>query len=249
VCSSDLGFGEPLLNKNLPEMIRLLKEAGVTDFVEFTTNGWWLTPDLNKQLIDAGLDAITISVPGLTNESIKKACGKDVDFDRYVDNINQLYLMKGNCRIHIKITNYDLSTEDEQKFYNLFENICDEISVDNVVPIWNGIDGEQVESTNIYREPIRPVEVCPYIFYHLTVHANGDVSTCFVDWEHRNVLGNVEHNTLKGIWNSLQLHEMRVNHLRGLKDIYPMCMGCRQLVFGQADNIDKHAGNLLKRLS
>src|SRR5512137_591900 len=52
------GFGDPLMNKRLPDMVDYTKRAYVTDFVEFTTNGWWLNPELNRKLVAAGLDAI-----------------------------------------------------------------------------------------------------------------------------------------------------------------------------------------------
>jgi MoaA/NifB/PqqE/SkfB family radical SAM enzyme len=243
------GFGEPLLNKRLPDMIRVLKESGVTDFVEFTTNGWWLNPERNAKLIASGVDAITVSVPGLNDKRMFESSGKHVDSVEYFVNLVDLCKQKKQCRIHIKLTNYHLSQTAREIFYLYFENFCDEISIDNIVPIWNGIDGQQIDNKDIYGGDLHPVKVCPYIFYHLTVMADGSISTCFVDWERKNILGNVYHNTLKNVWNGLQLHEMRVNHLKGRGDIYPLCKGCRQLIFGCADNIDPHAEKILEKIT
>ena len=225
------GFGEPLLNKRLPEMVKYTKDAGVTEFVEFTTNGWWLNPTLNKSLILAGLDAITISVPGLRDKAIRESCGKAVDFNTYVSHITDFYLTsREKCRVHIKITNNNLQEEDLSFFYNLFGDICDEISVDNVVPIWPHIDGKLVEDKSIYRGEIEPVKVCPYIFYHLTIMANGEVSTCFVDWHHDNILGNVWTDTLVDIWNGERLKALRINMLEGYR--FGICETCPQLFTG-----------------
>lgn len=240
------GFGEPLLNKQLPEMVQYTKEAGVTDFVEFTTNGWWLNPILNAKLINAGLDAITISVPGLSDEQIRKSCGKDVNFLGYCMNIADFHAHKKQCRVHIKITNYDLTDDDISFFHSLFDDICDEISIDNVVPIWPGIAGEKVEDKSIYCGEIKAVDVCPYLFYHLTINANGDVSTCFVDWRRKNILGNVNTTTLKEIWNGKDLKAMRVNHLEGYK--MGICENCPQLIYGEPDNIDPYRKEILERL-
>lgn len=242
------GFGEPLLNRNLSEMVAYTKDAKVTEFVEFTTNGLWLNPPKNRSLVSAGLDAITISVPGISRESIRAACNRPVDFDLYIRNITDFYNNKGNCRLHIKTTNAALRNKgDEERFYELFENICDEISIDNVVPIWPGIPGKSFEDCNIYRGKIEPVNVCPYLFYHLTIHANGDISTCFVDWDHQNVLGNVNTNTLYDIWNGKELYFIRKNQLKGVKE--GICVDCPQLVYGQPDNIDPYKEEILRRLS
>ena len=133
------GFGDPLMNKNLDAMVAHAKFANVTNFVEFTTNGWWLNPDLSYRLVDAGLDAITISVPALNHKKILEVCGRNVDFDNYVHNIRDFYDHKGNCRVHVKLTNYNLTQDDMRRFHKIFGNIADEISIDNIVPIWSGM--------------------------------------------------------------------------------------------------------------
>jgi MoaA/NifB/PqqE/SkfB family radical SAM enzyme len=58
------GIGEPLLNKQLPDMIRHLKERGVT--VLFNTNAVLLTETWGRTLIEAGLDELRCSIDGAT---------------------------------------------------------------------------------------------------------------------------------------------------------------------------------------
>jgi radical SAM protein with 4Fe4S-binding SPASM domain len=59
--------GEPLLNKDLPQMIREAHEAGLYTIV--STNAQALTAQLSEQLVQSGLDRIIISMDGLTEES------------------------------------------------------------------------------------------------------------------------------------------------------------------------------------
>ena len=59
--------GEPLLNKQLPEMIRLAHEAGLYTIV--STNAQALTEDMARQLYEAGLSRIIVSIDGFTQES------------------------------------------------------------------------------------------------------------------------------------------------------------------------------------
>ena len=59
--------GEPLLNKDLPLMIREAHDAGLYTIV--STNAQAMTPDLANALVAAGLDRIIISMDGLTQES------------------------------------------------------------------------------------------------------------------------------------------------------------------------------------
>ncbi len=54
------GVGEPMLVKNLPQMIRYLKERGI--YALFNTNGTLLTPRKQRELIETGLDELRVSL-------------------------------------------------------------------------------------------------------------------------------------------------------------------------------------------
>ncbi len=59
--------GEPLLNKNLPQMISEAHAAGLYTIV--STNAQALTEEMAQALVAAGLDRIIVSMDGLTEES------------------------------------------------------------------------------------------------------------------------------------------------------------------------------------
>jgi len=59
--------GEPLLNKDLPRMIRDAHEAGLYTIV--STNAQAMTQEMAQALVESGLDRIIISMDGLTDES------------------------------------------------------------------------------------------------------------------------------------------------------------------------------------
>ena len=59
--------GEPLLNKDLPQMICEAHEAGLYTIV--STNAQAMTEQMAKQLVGAGLDHIIVSMDGLSDAS------------------------------------------------------------------------------------------------------------------------------------------------------------------------------------
>lgn len=61
------GIGEPLSHPHIVDMVKKLKSLG--SFVELITNGTLLRKDVSKQLIDAGLDMLWVSLDGATPES------------------------------------------------------------------------------------------------------------------------------------------------------------------------------------
>lgn len=56
------GWGEPLLHPDLPAMVRICKNRGLS--VSFTSNGSTMDMDLADRLIGSGLDAVTFSMAG-----------------------------------------------------------------------------------------------------------------------------------------------------------------------------------------
>ena len=79
------GLGEPLLNKELPQMVRYLKDRGT--YVLFNSNGIALTAARGQSLIDAGLDEYRLSMDGSTRETYAHVRGVDA-FDKIWRNIS-----------------------------------------------------------------------------------------------------------------------------------------------------------------
>ena len=78
------GVGEPMLVKNLPRMVRHLKDRGV--YVLFNTNGTVLNERSGRALIAAGLDELRVSLDAANAKSYREIRGKNY-FDRILKNI------------------------------------------------------------------------------------------------------------------------------------------------------------------
>ena len=130
------GNGEPLMNKNIVKMLQYAREQKVAEKIELVTNGLLLTPSLIKNL-PRFLDRIIISIEGLCAEDYQRICNANINFQSLLDNLASLYTWKGKCNIHIKIHNAAISSPEEKTiFFNIFSNRCDEIYIENLVPMW-----------------------------------------------------------------------------------------------------------------
>jgi MoaA/NifB/PqqE/SkfB family radical SAM enzyme len=69
------GVGEPMLVKNLPKMVRYLKDRGT--YVLFNTNGTVLNERNGRALIDAGLDELRVSLDASNARSYLAVRGKE----------------------------------------------------------------------------------------------------------------------------------------------------------------------------
>jgi MoaA/NifB/PqqE/SkfB family radical SAM enzyme len=78
------GIGEPMLVKNLPQMVRYLKDRGT--YVLFNTNGTLLSEKNGRALIAAGLDELRVSLDASNAESYQAIRGKNF-FNRILRNV------------------------------------------------------------------------------------------------------------------------------------------------------------------
>ncbi len=246
------GQGEPLLNPDLPEMIKYAKEKNVSEFVEMITNGSRLSPELNQRLIDSGIDRIRISIEALDAEGYKEIAEAKLDFDNFLCNIKDLHDRSGNCEIYCKIVDAAVPTEeDRDKFFGLFGNICDRIFIDNVVPMWSDFDElnqkMKIGKTGMHGQEIKNVKVCPFSFYSLIINSDGEVTVCCADWKRKLVVGDLKKESLYDIWSGKALRDFWIAMLNGNKNDFEMCRKCLLPMYDCNDNIDDYAQQIVEK--
>jgi MoaA/NifB/PqqE/SkfB family radical SAM enzyme len=85
-----MNWGEPLLNRHLAEMIKYCKKAKHIPFVRFDTNlNIMLTEKDAESLLLSGLDLLSVSIDGVTQETYEKyrKCG---DLKKVLSNLKLL---------------------------------------------------------------------------------------------------------------------------------------------------------------
>ena len=80
------GVGEPMLVRDLPRMIRYLKDRGT--YVLFNTNGTLLQPRKFPSIVESGLDELRVSLDAADRETYFKVRGKNF-FQRIVRDVGR----------------------------------------------------------------------------------------------------------------------------------------------------------------
>lgn len=231
--------GEPLLNPRFCDMVGYAKDTGRFGQIDTTTNGSRLNPWLSMQLVNSGLDKIFISVP--TNYSFI-----------YWRNVEELYdfsRRRKDFKIYVKMIADGLDQKEKDKFMEQFGACSDYIFLEHYAPCWPGYESPEVnQEVGIYGQPIKEVQVCPYLFYSVKINSDGTVSICFLDWRHFYIIGDLNRQSFREIWEGPELHAYRYVHLSKLRSDMPSCKDCGQLSHGAPDSIDDYADELLRRL-
>ena len=257
--------GEPTLHPELPEFIKFAREADVADTVEVFTNGSKLNPELNKRLVDSGLQRINISLEGLSSERYLKVAAAKINWEEFVGNIKNLYeysRKKGQLNIYVKIVNnaselkgetvYSMTEKEKNKFYDTFGNIADEIYIEKIVPQWAETqEGKQndVELTGMYdQKTVRYKKICPFIFMYLHINHDGIVSPCTLDWPRDVAIGDAKKESATDIWKGKTLKDLQIAQLEGKRNEIKFCKDCSAPMVCVEENLDNHAQDLLKRI-
>ena len=249
------GMGEPLLHKKLPYMIEKFKNVAGIPRITITTNGLALTHQLTNDLVNAGLDHIKISVNGLSREDFKKNCGVNVDFDRYIEQIEYLYLNKQNVEVACKIMDSCID-EYEDVFYKMFRDICDFMSIEKTVRVFHEVSYDKIieKGKNIlsrYNMRDNEVRICASPFFRFAVKADGQVSVCRLYNGLTATDFYIQKQSLLQIWKSEERHRMLLGVLKESTDgLNTNCLSCtlRDDFAFESDILDDYAEELYEKL-
>ena len=207
--------GEPLLNKNIPEMIRYAKSRGVLD-VYFNTNAMLLTESICRAIIEAGLDRISISIDGTDRDSYESV-RVGAKFDIVVRNIETLLKIRDEMHSltpKVRIQTVRLPGVNEKSYYDKWREYADEVAM--------------LEYTDESRREmgISTPWACPQLWQRLTVEWDGSVFACNNDSTRGLYLGNAKERSINDCWHDERLTEIRRLHQEGLSYKVPACDGC-----------------------
>jgi len=225
--------GEPLLHPQLIDFVKYAKSCGLVD-VYFNTNALLLTEKKIKDLIDAGLNRISISIEGYTADFYERyrVNGK---FDVLLKNVRNLWRIrntKGFKKPLVRIQTV-LLPEIQNKF--------DEY-IDRFTKFWQPYADEvamiEYKEESVAREQKKSLLypwACAQLWQRMTVRCDGTILPCNEDNLSSLSLGNIKNMSIKTAWHSKQLDFLRNKHRRGEADAIKTCSEC----FLRKTQIDK----------
>ena len=197
-------YGEPFLDRRLVEKVRYAKTRGIAE-VGMISNGSLITADVAQGLIDAGLDAINISVDASGKETFEQT-RVNLDYDTVIDNIRTLVRLRreaGRTRPKLILSFVrQQDSADEQAFIETWRDIADKI---HVTDLHNWAGTLHTRSDVAYP--------CYRLWLTFTVLWDGRVSLCCADFDGRHVLGDLRTSTIREIWNAPAYRAVRRQHL------------------------------------
>ena len=218
--------GESFLHQRLFECIRYAKDAGLLD-IQITTNGTILDDKRIQSIFESGLDGIIFSVDSRHVDSYKEKYKVQsfTPIEQAIKNFLNLRQKMGRSRPWVRVQASNLQNGDDN-ISNAENELKKKFSLADIVIVSKVHDfRENVEAYPNFHGNYNLLP-CNYLMQRLTVFWNGDVTTCCVDYNNRFKLGNVKHQTVKEVWNSEKMENLRKRHNSGLRKEISMCNNC-----------------------
>jgi len=202
--------GEPLLNKDLPLMIRQAHEAGLYTIV--STNAQAITAPLARQLVNSGLDRIIISMDGLTEESygayrIGGSLEKCKQALRWLKEAKQHQTTSNNIKqpqtiIELQCLRLKSNEQEWSEFKRVYRSLGADRLVFKTAQLYDYQHGHPLMPTNprysryiqgsdglYHRRKLR--KGCFRVWSGCVITTSGEVLPCCYDKDHSHAYGNI----------------------------------------------------------
>jgi len=218
--------GEPTLDKDLATRVQMLKSAGIKK-TDISTNGQLLTPQLSLKLIEAGIDAISISINAMTKPTYEKI-HRGLNFDVVMNNTMQLFRLRDELRPNLQIRVRMLVLEENEPevndwliYWKKYAKENDRIYAKPPHSFGNQIWQNSTDDVEIFAK-----QPCVSPFSTLVMQTDGTIGLCCADYDTKIRLGDFSTQTIKDIWNGEKFNKIRHNHANENRNAIKLCRGC-----------------------
>lgn len=231
LCAINLNnYGEPLINPDIIEMVRYAKSKGILD-VFFHTNGVLLNREMSQNLIEAGLDRIVISVDTPYKEKYEKLRVR-AKYDEVMKNIQDMFDVRKEMNsitplIRINMIRFpDQSDQEIEDMKTLFLDKIDVLGFLELDDHKDELNKDKKKDPDLFPTGYKSKFICSQLISRFTILENGDVCPCCIDIDATLRLGDANTDSLKGLWESKKLQELRRIHMEGKFYMIPTCRNC-----------------------
>jgi sulfatase maturation enzyme AslB (radical SAM superfamily) len=210
--------GEPFLNPHAMDMIKYAKSKGIKE-VSTLSHGGFLDPEKFEELLEAGLDWITLSTDGVGEEYEKIRF--PLKFDEHLDKIKEYNKIKKkhkSVKPIIKVQGVWPAVEKgADEYYATFSPLVDQVAASPL------LDFLRQDTEREYLEEF----TCPVLYERLTIGSNGIAYLCYNDEMGSVEVGDLHKETVSEVWHGKKLQNARKIHLEhlGVEKLSP-CKYC-----------------------
>jgi len=240
VLKATLNFaGEPLLNKDIFEMIRLAKAGNL--YTRIHTNGTIMPEGYAEKIIESGLDELSFSFDDIRKDVYEKI-RVNASYEKTLANITKFLKKKKELRSgtpytiiqHIQLKDFDYNDCDKDRYRQIFKDL----PVDKFHQIYTHNWSGACTSSFIEKYDDKPAKIpCDALWFRLAVGWDAKVYACCNEMDGKLYIGDLNQEKLSDIWNGPKMQELRRAMRANNYDKIEACRNCDVLLRSQAKRL------------
>ena len=216
------GIGESLLHPDLDKMIDYAQSAGIYTYL--STNAMPMDEKWSARLLTSRLKSLTFALDGFTKAQYEAIRVKG-RFATVIENIRAFLRLKKQMRRRMHVVIQTVATDetpgDAGQLTGLFSDAeLSQVSQIRVKPFYDSFPERRDEACGLVRK-------CFFLWNFLFAYQDGRVGLCCVDYDGQTILGDLNEQDCREIWNSKRLREIRRAYHKRRSDALPLCRTCR----------------------
>ncbi len=191
------GFSEPILYKHIFDVIKITNKLLPNNRIELVTNGDHLKLEKLKKLFDSGLTQISVSL---------------YDGPHQIEGFKKL---QKECNL----------SDDQFDLRFRWANVESENGLNFGINLTNRAGAINMPEINVKKLKTGIKRKCFYPFYQVMIDYDGAVLLCNHDWYKKQILGNINEQSILDIWNN-ELYKKTRNNLSNAQRADSPCKEC-----------------------
>jgi MoaA/NifB/PqqE/SkfB family radical SAM enzyme len=234
-------LGEPLLHKDFLKFVELAKRY--KHRVSFTSNGTLLSEKISKELIDLGLDEITISVDSI-DENTYESIRVGANFNQLMENINYFLKYRNSANSNTVITINCIAKYDFHDLLRIREFWKGKANLRfNYLHNWGNLFNDDLMTDIKTNLSIKKRYPCSKLWNQIAISAQGYLVNCGLDFENFHFDRDIKLHKIEKIWYD-QISKEREKQVKNIIDSSP-CLGCNYWMLTPS-NINNFVFNIKK---
>lgn len=219
------GFGEPLIDTQLINRLKIIKTNFPNSKTKFYSNLNLANSKIIKELTKSNLDEINISLNGYNRQNYEKVM--KINYQKTIKNLKELIKAKkdnnSELKIRISMTLVKNNENSATKFIKKWSPLVDSVSVNKVHNYNDGVKDVNNKFKINFQKTAFP---CRYIWDTITIDVNGEVVLCCLDYESQYNFGNINSQSILKSFYSPKFELIRKNHLQFQSKNIKICQHC-----------------------
>ena len=212
--------GEPTLHKDLGEMLKYAKSKENIFEIKLNTNATKLTEGLCNQIFESEVNQVVISADHYEKKTFEEL-RKNSNFETIVKNVKLLFETRKkfkNPLTEIRVSGIDFyKSTNKNIFRDFWIKISDDVTIGDALERWDTYNNKPHPEIN---------DPCENLWDRMYIWFDGKVNPCDADYKSYLSYGNVNEFSIKKLWNSKIIKNIRNKHITNQRSEIDPCNKC-----------------------